>query len=1572
LNTEGFIGFDWQSGIWQWDVERIRQAETTVNVVDLMVDRIHHMSEKTQRVIKLAAVIGAAFDLSTLSIVNEKRPMETADELWEALKEGLVVPINDAYKFLQETDEHPDVSYRFLHDRVQQAAYSLIAEDQKKKVHLKVGQLMLQIFTQEKSDEKLFDIANHLNRGSDLIHESDEQKKLSEINLRAGIKAKASAAYGPAFNYLKTGIKLLGADCWHINYDMALRLYSEATEAAYLITDFDEMDRLSDETLKNAKTLLDKVKIYTIRLLAYKAQNRLIKAVNTAYEILNLLGLKLPRKTNKFHLSLAFLKNRIVFKGKLNEDIINLPEIKDPYVLELVKIATNTGSVMYSAGYNIEAALLILKMINLSLRHGNSSQSAYTYALYGFVLCSLNQIDPGYRFGNIALSLVDRFKAKEIKSKVFCLVNTFVLHWKDHLKTTLTPLLNGYQCGLETGDLDSVTWDIFLYCYHSYFCGCELKKLDKEMALYSNVIARHKQKIFLGWNQILRQTVLNLLGNSDKAMHLTGEVYNEDEMRPTLIKANDKTGSFFLHLNKLILCYLFYDYNTASKNAILAKKALGSALGLYASSVFYFYRSLNRLAMLPEVSRAKKKKALKKLAYSQKKLKNWAHHAPANHLHKFYLVEAEKAKVLDQPDKAMGYYTKAIQGARENEFLQEEALANELAGKFYLAQEQGLVAKTYFQEAFYLYTKWGAEAKVKHLEKTYPQLLSKKTEKPRSITTLSKTESTAGLSTAGHGALDLISVMKASHAISGEIILPELLRKMVIIVIENGGAEKGILLLEKEGQWLIEAEGFADTDNITVLQSAPVEPKNDNDEMIIPSAILHYVARTKEIVVIDDGITDIRFASDPYITKYQPRSLLCQPIIYQGRITCILYLENNLATGAFTPDRVEVLQHIASQAAISIENAKLFASSQKTEKKYHDIVENAVEGMFQVSTNNRFISANTAMAKILGYDTPEELLADNLDIVKQCFVDINQAREFYRILREKGHGIGFEMQYYRKDGSISWGSITARPVYDDQDELIYFEGSLVDIMARKEKENADRAREAAEAATEAKSGFLATMSHEIRTPMNAILGMTELLSESPLSNEQKDFVETIDASGEMLLSIINDILDFSKIESGQIELEKTVFDLTDLAETSGKILSVKAHEKGLNLSCRVAPDVKPFRIGDPTRIRQIFINLLSNAIKFTEQGEVALEVLNSEGPEVLEFCVRDTGIGIPADKQESIFDSFSQVDTSITRKFGGTGLGLAICKRLVKLMGGRIWIESEEGKGTRFFFTARFPETDQMPESSEASAKNLKPALTHEEIALPPIHILMAEDIASNQKVMKLYLKDTPITMDIAENGKIAVEKYKNNAYNVILMDIEMPEMDGFTATRAIRKWEEENNKTETPVIALTAHAFDEQMKKCFDAGCNGFLPKPVKKKEVLAILGKLFKEKTSDDDVATPEEIKKKDAEKISSEDLSTNIKIKVRINADLQELMPDLFKEINEEIENINSALENDDFGLINRLGHGFKGAAATYGLEDLSKIFLEIENGSKSRNKETIIDNIGRVTDYIANVEIEYIRE
>jgi len=432
--------------------------------------------------------------------------------------------------------------------------------------------------------------------------------------------------------------------------------------------------------------------------------------------------------------------------------------------------------------------------------------------------------------------------------------------------------------------------------------------------------------------------------------------------------------------------------------------------------------------------------------------------------------------------------------------------------------------------------------------------------------------------------------------------------------------------------------------------------------------------------------------------------------------------------------------------------------------------------------------------------------------------------------------------------------------------------------------NNARLYEAIAAATRYKSEFLTTMSHEIRTPMNSILGMAELLSEASLSPEHMDYLQTINFSGELLLSIINDILDFSKIESGQIELEETVFDLTDLAKTAGKILGVKAQEKGLELSCRVAPSVHPFRIGDPTRLRQIFINLLGNAIKFTKKGEVSLKVVNSDDSELLEFCVADTGIGIPEDKQHSVFDSFAQVDTSITRKFGGTGLGLAICKRLIELMGGRIWIESEEGKGTLFYFTARFPETDQISESSVASAKDLNIDQKTEERILPPMHILIAEDIASNRKVMKLYLKDTPVIIDIAENGAIAVKKYAENRYDLVLMDIEMPEMDGYAASRWIRKYEKDNRLDETPVIALTAHAFQEHKQKCMDAGCNGFLTKPIKKK---MLIEKILQ-------FTTAEPLTNQSAEKIDpgepvDDHEYSNDECIVRIDAELEALVPD-----------------------------------------------------------------------------------
>jgi len=939
LYTENLLDFDFLSGSWQWHLDQIQARGITDNVVELMTQKIQKLPELTQEILKTAACIGNQFDLKNLSIVGEKPQKETASALWAAVREGLIVPVGDDYKFLQ-TDQNPDefkVAYRFVHDRIQQAAYSLIPSHRKQAYHLQIGQLLLNNTPLQQQEEKIFDIVNHLNFGSNLLENQQKRDELAKLNLIAGKKAKASVAYQPALTYLTSGLELLnspqsslskrgseGGPSWQTQYDTTLALYVDAAEAAYLCGQFDEMERLVSVVLQQGKVLLDKVKVYEVKISAYLAQDELLEALDTGLTVLKLLGVSLPKKPSKLDVLLGLTGTKLALRGKRIEDLIDLPEMTAPDKLAAIRILARMVSASYRAAPNL-FPLVIFKGINISLKYGNASFSSVMYVSYGLILCgALGDIESGYKFGNLALSLSERLNARSVKTKVISIFNYFIRHWQEHGRQTLQPLLLGYSIGLETGDLEYGTYCVEMYSYHSYCIGQELAVVEREATKYSDAIQKLKQEQNLHEISLNRQRALNLMGQSKNPCRLIGDVFDESKKLPLLIEANDRTALFFIYFEKLTLCYLFGEYEEALDNAALAARCVDNAVGLLIVTLFYFYDSLARIATYSSTSKSQQKGLLDQVRANQKKLKKWAHYAPMNHLQKFYLVEAELHRVQGGKMMAMDYYKKAIALAKEHEYINEEALAHELAAKFYLALGQDKIAQVYMQDARYCYLRWGATAKVNDLDTRYPQLLQRKPSNRGTLSTkISTPPTTTGSSTSSE--LDLTTVMKASQTLSEEIVLDKLLAKLMRIIIENAGAQKGFLILEKKGKLLIEAEGSADKDGVTVLQSIPVQSVwEPGDKLLMSHTIVNYVARTRESVVLNDATNNPRFAHCPYIKLHKPKSILCFSLQHQGKLAGIIYLENNLTTEAFPPDRLEVLNLLSSQAAISIENACLY------------------------------------------------------------------------------------------------------------------------------------------------------------------------------------------------------------------------------------------------------------------------------------------------------------------------------------------------------------------------------------------------------------------------------------------------------------------------------------------------------------------------------------------------------------------------------------------------------------------------------------------------------------------------
>lgn len=695
LYSENLLSFNAECLSWQWNINQIQALNITDNVVELMLSKLRKLPEAAQQILRLAACIGAEFDLETLAIVCEQSPKTVFQDLLAVIQAELIQPLSELDKDLLIQE------YKFLHDNVQQAAYALIDEAQKQVVHLQIGRNLLKKTLSERLSERLFEIVDHLNHGIELVADQAERDEIAKLNLLAGQKAKAAIAYTIAKEYLATGREWLATSSWQTDYELTLNLYSETAEVAYLCGEFEDVEQWAEAVLREALTVLDTVNVYEARIQTAIAQSQLLEAINTALQVLRQLGINFPETPSQSDIDLELEAIASLLSERSIKDLIHLLEMIEPDKLEAMRILSRITTVAQIAAPNL-MPLFASKQVSLSIQYGNASTSPVAYANFGLVLCGmLGNIESGYEFGQLALRLLSQPHTQVVKARTITIVNNFITPWKEHIKETLQQFLEGYKSGLETGDLEFAGYCAHCYCYHSYVVGKELIELEHKMTTYGEAIRQIKQELPLTWNQLYQQSILNLIGRSVNPSRLIGEVYNEQIEIPKHKIANNGFAIFNTYFNKLCLCYLFSEYSQAVENSNMAEDYLLQMSATFAKAVYYFYDSLARLAIYAESNTKVQSEILEKVTTKQEKMKRWAHHAPMNYLHKYYLVEAEKSRVLGQLFEAEEFYEQAIQGARDNEYLQEEALAYELAAKFYLSRGREKFAKTYMKEAHY-------------------------------------------------------------------------------------------------------------------------------------------------------------------------------------------------------------------------------------------------------------------------------------------------------------------------------------------------------------------------------------------------------------------------------------------------------------------------------------------------------------------------------------------------------------------------------------------------------------------------------------------------------------------------------------------------------------------------------------------------------------------------------------------------------------------------------------------------------------------------------------------------------
>jgi PAS domain S-box-containing protein len=1256
LADEGLLRFDHDAARWRWELDRLHAKGYTDNVVDLMVRKLTRLSAETQAALQQLACLGNIAEIAVLSIVLGKSNEEVHSDLWDGVRLELVERSGDSYKF--------------VHDRVQEAAYSLIPEPLRPEAHLRVGRVLAAHTPAEKREEAIFDIVNQLNRGAALITSRDEREQLAELNLLAGQRAKATSAYAAALSYLAAGVALLPEYAWERRYELSFALELHRAECEFLTGALAEAEQRLNMLSTRAANAVNRATVACLLVDLYTALDQSSRAIAVGLDYLRHLGIDWSPHPSNEEARREYEQVWSQLGSRMIEDLVDLPLMSDPVSLSTLDVLTKIGAPAVYTDANL-VALVACRAVNLSLERGNCDASCSAYVWLSMVAGPRfgDYRTAVYRFGQLGYDLVERRGLTRFQARTYMEFGYGVVPWTRHVRAGRDPVRRAFEAAIKNGDLT-----------YAAYCGDQLNTnflaagdplAEAEREARQGLAFAQKMRFGLVIDAITTQLGLirTLRGLTPTFGSFDDNEFNEVQIERRFSDNPDLAFvEFWYWVRKLQARFFAGDYAAAIDASSAARRLSWTSISQFETAEYCYYDALSRAACCDFAADGGRQQHLDAVAAHHKQLQVWAANCPDNFENRATLVGAEIARIDGRDVDAMRLYEQAIHSARANGFIHNEALANELAARFYAARGFEKIARVYLQDARYGYLRWGADGKVRQLEQLHPHLREARA-------------STSPTATIGRPLeqLDVGTVLKAAQAVSGEIIFGELIKTLLRIAVENAGAERGLLILFPGDRPRIEAEATTSRGQVDVtLRQAAVSPAE------LPESVLHYAIRKRESVILDDALTQNPFSEDGYICQKHVRSVLCLPLVKQAKLLGALYLENNLASHAFTPARIAVLEVLASQAAISLENARLYSDLRR-------LVDANIIGIFIWDVQGRIIDANQAFLDMIGH-TKEDLVSGRLRWTTLTPAEWrDHTDQLLEEMKAGGTLVPGEKEYFRKDGSRV-PVLVGRALFEwNPDEGVAF---VIDMTDRKRAEEELRASE--QRLLDAQMGLgranrvttmgqlTASIAHEVNQPLTAVVANAEaclswLNREAPNLEAARRSVAWIIDDGNRASEVIRRVRSLANKSS----TEKLPLDVNDIAKEAIALVQRELASHQVSLRVELALTL-PTILADRVQLQQVIINLVMNGMEAMQSitdrpRELAIRSRRDQAQEVL-VSVADCGVGIPTENADLLFDAF------FTTKSNGMGMGLSICRSIIEAHGGRLWATANVPHGATFQF----------------------------------------------------------------------------------------------------------------------------------------------------------------------------------------------------------------------------------------------------------------------------------------------